>query len=155
MDINYEAKSSIQLKDSTIEPTLEVIERVLQHAFKPYLTLTARLKEIDICLEYRYYTDGNVWLGKGMHYWTGPRGGKKEINTFWLSFYMGYFNMTFYFPENQRSELLVEFPQDELMIRTAQAMGKSHQFFPLTFSINSEDHFEFIFKLINYKITHR
>jgi hypothetical protein len=155
MDIDIETKPSIELKDPTIEPTLEVVEHVLHSAFETYLRFIKRLIEHDINLEFRYYTDGNVWLGKGMVQWKGPRGGKREINTFWLSFYQGFFKITFYFSEKQRDELLNQFPHYDGLIRTAQAMGKSHQFFPLTFEVYSEEHLEIIFKLIDYKITHR
>ena len=157
----YETNTSIEemseqqlLRSPDIEPTGEVIAEALGSANAAYVKLIEGLINHDIEVEWRYYTDGNAWLGKGLYKWTGVRGGKKEVTVFWLSIWNGFFKITFYIPEKVRSEAL-NLPLDDGvndMIADSKQMGKL-KFFPLTFNLQSNELFYDIYKLVEFRKT--
>ena len=55
------------LRDPDTEPTSEVISDGLGAANSTYTEFIEGLKNCGIQVEWRYYTDGNAWLGKGLH----------------------------------------------------------------------------------------
>lgn len=135
-----------------IEPTRDVISEALGSVNNTYLKFTDGLKNHDIELVWRYYNDGKAWLGKGLYTWTGARGGQKEVTTFWLSVWKGFFKVTIYVPAKSRTELL-SLPLDDgtkQMIETAKQMGKL-KFFPLVFDVFSEEVLGEIYKLIDFR----
>ena len=140
------------LRNPDIAPTSEVISEALGAVNVEYVKFIDALKHCDIEVEWRYYNDGKSWLGKGLYKWTGTRGGQKEVTAFWLSIWDGFFKVTFYIPEKARSEAL-ELPVGEdinAMLAAAKPMGKL-KFFPLTFDLKSDELFDDIYTLVNFR----
>ncbi|MDD4688920.1 MAG: DUF3788 family protein [Eubacteriales bacterium] len=140
------------LRNPDIEPTSDVIAKALGESNNAYIKFVSGLANHDVQLEWRYYNDGKAWLAKGLYHWTGVRGGKKENTIFWLSIWDGFFKVTIYVPEKDRTDAL-RLPIDnevKLMIADSQQMGKL-KYFPIVFDLCSEGMFEPIFLLIDFK----
>ncbi len=140
------------LRDHDIQPSSDVVAKALGEANSAYLKFLNELESRDVHLEWRYYTDGKAWLGKGLYKWTGARGGKKETTVLWLSIWDGFFKVTVYIPQKARADLLNLPLVDEfkLMIEESKQMGKLN-FFNLAFELRSEEMFEAIFALVDFK----
>lgn len=140
------------LRDPDIPPSSAVISEALKEADKTYLEFVSELANHDIQLDWRYYTDGKAWLAKGLYNWTGKRGGQKETTIFWLSIWDGFFKVTFYIPEKDRANALglPLDPEVKLVIADSKQMGKL-KFFPLVFDVFSDERFEDILILADFK----
>jgi hypothetical protein len=143
------------LRNPDIQPTEDVIANALGDANDAYVMFINKLPEHDIQLEWRYYTDGNSWLAKGLYRWTGARGGKKETTVFWLSVWDGFFKVTIYFQDKFRANILGMTLSNEVnqKISESKQMGNKLKYFPLVFDLYSNEMFEDIFNLIEYKKT--
>ncbi len=141
------------LRQLDIQPTEEVIEDALKEANVVYLRFLKELENHDIQLEWRYYTDGKAWLGKGLHRWTGPRGGNKEVTAFWLSIWDGFFKVTIYIPEKFRGEVNRLPVKDGVkqMVTDSRQMGNTLKYFPLVFDLDSDGMLEEVFTLIEFR----
>ena len=142
------------LRDSSIEPTSEIIAEGLAAANDSYIKFTSELKSHDIQVDWRYYNDGKAWLGKALYKWTTARGAKKEITVFWLSIWNGFFKVSFYITEKFRPDVL-NLPvgsETKRMIEAAEQIGKL-KFFPLVFDLRTDKLFDDIYILIDYKKT--
>lgn len=140
------------LRDPNTHPTKEVLSEILGQAYAAYVQFVSRLARHEVQLEWRYYTDGKAWLGKGIHKWVGARGGQKEATVFWLSIWDGFFKVTVYIPEKARASLL-SLPVDvevQQMAEDSSQMGKL-KFFPLTFEMHSDERLETIFTIVDFK----
>lgn len=140
------------LRNPDIEPAGNVIAEALGAANGAYQTFVDGLKNHDIDLEYRYYTDGCAWLGKGLYRWTGARGGQKEVTAFWLSIWDSFFKVTIYIPEKSRAQALSLPLSSEIksMIEDAKQMGKL-KFFPVIFDLKSDELLDQVYTLINFR----
>jgi len=140
------------LRDANIKPTSEVIAECLDFANNAYIDFMEKLKNHRIEFNWRYYNDGKAWLGKGCYKWTTIRGTQKETTAFWLSIWNGFFKVTIYIPEKYRKEALSLSLNNETkkMIEDAKQMGKL-KFFPLVFDLCSDEMFEEIFSLIDFR----
>ena len=140
------------LRDPDIEPTNEVISEGLGLASSAYTKFLEQLQSHDVEVGWRYYNDGKVWLGKGLHKWETKRGTKKETTTFWLSIWDGLFKVTIYIPEKYRADAFNLSLGDEVkeMIENAKQIGKL-KFFPLIFDLRSDEMFDEIFTLIDFR----
>jgi len=140
------------LRNPNIEPTDEVIAGALGEATGAYLKFIEGLKNYDIDLTYRYYADGKAWLGKGVHRWTGARGGQKEVTAFWLSIWDGFFKVSVFIPEKCRAEALSLPVGDEIkrMIDESKQMGKL-KFFPLIFDLCSGELLDAVYTMIDFR----
>lgn len=140
------------LRDPDIPPTGEVMAQALGEAYTAYLKFVGMLADHGIRLEWRYYRDGRAWLAKGCHRWVGLRGGQKDLTVFWLSVWVGFFKVTLYIPEKARTGVL-SLPLDDAALRRvaeSKQMGKL-KFFPLVFDVCSEEPFEGIFMLADFR----
>ena len=140
------------LRNPDIEPTSEVLEEILGTAYSTYVKFLSEMERREIHLEWRYYPDGKAWLGKGLHHWTGSRGGKKEVTVFWLSVWEGYFKLTIYFPEKVRSEVMTLSLSDKLKQRIVETdqMGKL-KFFPVVFELHTDESFDAVLTLSEFR----
>lgn len=148
------AQSPIQLlRDPAIEPTTEVLSKALGESSDAYVKFLSKLTGHDVELMWRYYTDGKAWLGKGLHKWTGARGGRKEMTVFWLSIWEGFFKVTVFVPEKHRAELQkLPLPSDVTqMIADAEQMGERLRFFPVVFDMHSDEMIGALFEILNFK----
>lgn len=142
------------LRNPDIQPSSDVIAKALGESNNAYTKFVGELASHDIHLEWRYYNDGKAWLAKGLFKWTGVRGGQKETTIFWLSIWDGFFKVTIYIPEKARADVL-NLPLDnevKLMIADSKQMGKL-KYFPLVFDLCSDEMFETIFPLVDFKKT--
>lgn len=140
------------LRNPDIEPSGDVIEKALGQANNTYMKFLVELASHDIRLEWRYYNDGKAWLAKGLYKRTGARGGQSEKTVFWLSIWDGFFKVTIYIPEKARFDLS-SLPLDDeikLMIEKSKQMGKL-KFFPLVFDLCSDEKFETLFSLVDFR----
>jgi len=140
------------LRDPNIEPANEVLAAALGETNGAYLKFIEGLKSRDIDLTYRYYADGKAWLGKGLYRRTGARGGQKEMTAFWLSIWDGFFKVTIYIPEKVRADALSLPLHDKIkaMIDDPKQMGKL-KFFPLIFDLRSDELFDAVYTLIDFR----
>lgn len=140
------------LRDSDIEPTDEVVAEALGLAGAAFIKFIEGLRSHDIQVEWRYYNDGNAWLGKGAYKGTGVRGGQKEALVFWFSVWDGFFRLTFYFPERVRSEVLDLPLRDDVKkkITESKQMGEI-RFFSLAFDLDSDELFHDIYMLADLR----
>lgn len=142
------------LRDPDIQPTGDVLDEALgMDAYDAYVRFVDGLAGHDISLEWRYYTDGKAWLAKGLHRWTGARGGQNEATAFWLSVWDGRFKVTIYIPEKARADALSLPLGDSVrqMIADAKPMGTRQAFFPLVFEAGSDKLFEAIYSLADFR----
>ncbi len=140
------------LRNSDIEPSSDIIANALGESSNAYTEFINELSRHDIHLEWRYYNDGKAWLAKGLFKWTGVRGGQKEKTIFWISIWDGFFKVTIYIPEKSRADVLSLPIDDEikLMISDSQQMGKL-KYFPIVFDLYSDEMFEVVFLLADFK----
>ena len=140
------------LRDSSIEPTSEIIAEGLGAANDAYIKFVEGLEHINVQVEWRYYNDGKAWLGKALYKWTTTRGAEKEKNVFWLSIWDGFFRVSLFIPEKSREVSLNLSLSDEVkeMIKTSKQMGKL-KFFPLIFDLRSDELFDEIYMLVDFK----
>lgn len=140
------------LRNPDIEPSSDVVAKALGEANSAYVKFVNELASHDIQLEWRYYTDGKAWMAKGLFKWTGVRGGQNEKTVFWLSIWDGFFKVTIYVPQKASADVL-SLPLDnevKLMIAASQQMGKL-KYFPIVFDLCSDEMFEVVFLLADFK----
>ena len=140
------------LRSPDIQPSSEVIAKALGESYSAYIKFISELADHDIQLEWHYYNDGKAWLAKGLYKWTGVRGGQNQTTVFWLSGWDGFFKVTLYFPEKARADVLSLPLSSEVkqMIADSKQMGKM-KFFPLVFSLCSDEMFATIYSLADFK----
>lgn len=141
------------LRNPDIQPTPDVIAMALGEANNTYVKFVDELVNHNIQLEWRYYTDGKAWLAKGLYRWTGARGGQKETTVFWLSIWDRFFKVTLFVPEKSRTDVF-SLPLEEKvkqMISDSKQMGNKLNYFPVVFDLYSDEMFEAIFFLTDFK----
>ena len=149
-----ETNKEQSLRNPDIVPTSDVIAEALGEANNAYIKFVNELANHDIQLEWRYYNDGKAWLAKGLFKWKGVRGGQNETTVFWLSIWDSFFKVTIYVPE-KASEDVLSLPLDnevKLMIAASQQMGKL-KYFPVVFDLYSDEMFEQVFLLADFRKT--
>lgn len=146
-------KNTQCLRDPNIEPTDSILNDSLKDAYPSYLLFLNLLKQIDVDLVWRYYTDGKAWLAKGIYRWTGKKGSDKEMSVFWCSIWNGFFKIVIYIPEDKREDILNLQIDDNLKIkiREIKRMGETFRTLPIVFDIHSNEELESILKIIVYK----
>ena len=140
------------LRNHDIEPSSDVIAKALKESNNTYIKFIKELTSHDIYLEWRYYNDGKAWLAKGLFKWKGVRGGQNEKTVFWLSVWDGFFKVSIFVPEKARTDAL-SLPLDnevKLMISASQQMGKL-KYFPIVFDLSSDEMFESVFLLADFR----
>ena len=140
------------LRDPDVEPMDEVIAQALGKANNAYITFIDGLKAHDLEVDWRYYNDGKAWLGKGLYKWTTTRGTSKEITAFWLSIWNGFFKVSIFIPEKAREEALTLPLSNDVkeMVKNTPQMGKL-KFFPLVFDLHSDELFDAIYTLADFR----
>ena len=138
-----ETINSVELRDETIYPDIEVLSSVLGEAFESYLSLIDLYKKNDLVNEWRYYKDGKAWLGKVQ---------KKKKTIVWMSVWKGYTQAAIYFPVRLLDEILaldISEVQKEKIMQT-KSVGKSK---PCIFEIRNQDDLIDLEKVIQFKIS--
>ena len=140
------------LRDPSIEPTEAVIAEALGTANTAFIKFSHEIANRDIQVDWRYYNDGKAWLGKSLYKWTTSRDTPKEMTVFWLSIWDCFFKVGFMLPEKKRMEAL-NLPlstESKQMIGSAEQLGKM-KIFSFGFEVCSDEQFEDIFTLIDFK----
>ena len=142
-----------QLRDPDLSPTDEIVAKALGEAYNAYMCFVRELVDHNIQLEWRYYNDGKAWLGKGICRWTGIRGGQKETTVFWLSVWDGFFKVTIYIPEKYRADILSSLLDDKVrqLVEDSNQMGNKLKFVPLVFEMHSDEMFQSVFSLADFR----
>jgi len=140
------------LRNPDIQPSIDVIAKALGELNSAYIKFINELPRHNIHLEWRYYNDGKAWLAKGLFKWTGVRGGQNETTVFWLSIWDKFFKVTIYVPEKARANVLCLPLNNEVkqMISDSQQMGKL-KYFPIVFDLCSDEMFEAVFMLADFR----
>jgi len=140
------------LREADVEPTSEVLAAALGAANAAYVKFLAVLSGREMQVGWRFYNDGKAWLGKGLYRWENTRGTEKETVVFWLSVWEGFFKVTFFVPEKHRADALA-LPLGAAahkLVEDGKQMGKL-KFFPVVFELRTEELFEEIIKLVDFK----
>ena len=142
----------LRLRDPEVTPTSKVLEQVLVNSYSAYETFQDALPHLEIEQEWQWYTPHKAWFAKGQHFWTTPRGAKKEKNLYWLHVCKGYFCVAVWFKEKNRSEALKANVSEKTkqMIRAAKTMGKMPTF-PVQFKITTAQPLADLYALIDCK----
>ena len=140
------------LRDPDKEPAAALIAAGLGPVNSVYTAFTERLEGHNINVDWRYYNDGKAWLAKGLYKWITTRGTEKETNAFWLSVWEGFFKVTFYIPEKHRESALALTLSDQVRqrVENAKQIGKL-KFFPVIFDVCSDELFDDIFTLADFR----
>ena len=130
----------LRLRESEITPTSEMLEQTLGNSYSAYETLQEALPGLEIEQDWQWYTSHKAWYAKGQHFWTTPRGTRKEKNLYWLHVFDVYFNVAVWFKEKNRAEILNANVNEKTkqLIRDAETMGKMPTF-PVIFEIATSE----------------
>ena len=142
----------LRLRDPEMTPTSEVLEQILGGSYAAYETFQDALSGLEIEQEWQWYTPHKAWFAKGQHFWTTPRGTRKEKNLYWLYIYEGYFSVAVWFKEKNRTEVLRADISEKTkkLIRDAETMGKLPTF-PGGFDITTVEPLADIYLLLDCK----
>ena len=142
----------LRLRDPEVTPTSEVLEQALGSSYAVYETFQDALPKLEIEQEWQWYKPHKAWFARGQHFWTTPRGTKKEKNLYWLHVCEGYFSVAVWFKEKNRREVLKTGVSEKTkqLIRDAKTMGKMSTF-PVTFDITTAEPLADIYALIDCK----
>jgi len=142
----------LRLRDPEMTPTSEVLEQTLGDSYAAYETFQDALPSLEMEQEWQWYTPYKAWFAKGQHFWTTPRGTRKEKNLYWLYIYKGYFSVTVWFKEKNRAEVLMADVSEKTrqLIRDAETMGKLPTF-PVVLDITTAEPLADIYALLDCK----
>lgn len=132
-----------ELCDETIEPTEEVLKRVLGASYSSYIELLRLFDRNEMTYTWRYYRDGKAWLCKVE---------KKNRTIVWMSAWKGYMKATIYIPNKYLEELKkIDATWGTVdRILAAKDVGKSK---PCMFEIKEEGILKDFEKFMQFKIT--
>jgi hypothetical protein len=147
-----ENHKDLKLREPESPPSSHILEQALGDSYAAYETFQEALPQLDIEQEWQWYTPHKAWFAKGQHWWTTPRGAKKEKNLYWLYVHDGYFIVAVWFKEKNRHEILNADVSDKTrqLILDAKTMGKLPTF-PVEFSVTTSEQLTDIYTLIDCK----
>ena len=143
---------NLQLRDPLAAPTTELLESILGGSYAAYEALQDALPGLEMEQEWQWYTPHKAWFAKGQHFWTTPRGTKKEKNLYWLHVFDGHFDVAVWFKEKNRAEILTADLSEKTkqLILDSQTYGKMPTF-PAVIEVTSTDALADIHILIDCK----
>jgi len=142
----------LRLREPEVTPASEVLEQALGDSYAAYEAFQDALPNLEIEQEWQWYTPYKAWFAKGQHFWTTPRGARKEKNLYWLHVYEGYFSVAVWFKERNRAEVLMADVSEKTkqLIRDAATMGKLPTF-PVVLDITTAEQLADIYALLDCK----
>ena len=145
-------REKLRLREPGASPTSNVVEQTLGESYTAYEIFQEALPNLEIEQEWQWYTPYKAWFAKGQHFWTTPRGAKKEKNLYWLYVYEGYFSVAVWFKEKNRAEVLKAEVSEKTkrLIRDAKTMGKLPTF-PVVLDITTAEPLTDIYTLLDCK----
>ena len=140
MDIKMNKHGNLQLRDLDVTPTRELLEQILGSSYAAYEALQDALPDMEMEQDWQWYTPHKAWFAKGQHFWTTPKGIKKEKNLYWLYVFDGYFDVAVWFKEKNRVKILSADVGDttKQLIRDSETYGKVPTF-PVVIKVTSTD----------------
>jgi hypothetical protein len=134
---------TIQLKDSQILPTSEVLAEILGTTYPVYEELMETISSEAFGLQsnWNYYNDGKTWLCKVVF---------KKKTIFWLSVWDGYFKTGFYFTEKNCNGLF-EMEIDETIKKAFVTNKPIGKLLPLTIDVKLSEQLPDLLMIVNYK----
>ena len=143
---------NLQLRDPGITPTCELLEQLLGGSYAAYEALQDALPELEMEQTWQWYTPHKAWFAKGQHFWTTPKGTKKEKTLYWLYVFDEYFDVAVWFKEKNRAEIL----SANVSEKTKQVILNSGTFgkvptFPVVIKVTSTAALADIYTLIDWK----
>ena len=143
---------NLRLRDPDVTPTSEVLEQTLGGSYAAYEMFQDALPGLEIEQDWQWYTPHKAWFAKGQHFWTTPKGTRKEKNLYWLHVYEGSFSIAVWFKEKNRAEILRADVSEKTkqLIRDTETMGKVPTF-PVVFDICTAEPLADVYMLIEYK----
>jgi len=146
-----ENHTELRLRDRDVTPTKEVLIEVLADSYVAYEALQDSLHDLDIEQNWMWYTPHKVWCAKGQYFWTSTRGTRKEKVLYWLYACEGYFNVTVWFKEKNRNEVLntdINSKTKQIIRNARTIMGST---FPVSFKVTTTETLTDIYKLMDCK----
>lgn len=141
----------LRLKERDVIPTSEVLKQILASSYTSYETLQDALHDLDMEQNWMWYTPHKVWCAKGQYFWTTIRGTRKDKVLYWLYVCEGYFNVTVWFKEKNRSEVLkldVSSKTKQIIRNAKTVIGST---FPVAFKVTNKESLADIYKLMDCK----
>lgn len=141
------------LRQSTIDPAFDVIEKALKEANNAYMKFIEKLEAHELQLEWNYNKVYKSWMAKGLYRWIGVRGGRKKRTIFWLSIWEGFFKVSIYMPEKAKEEVYSLSLNDKTkkIIQNSKLVGNKYKFFAIVFDLFSEEMYEEVFKILELR----
>lgn len=134
---------TMMMREEYVTPDAEVLKKVLKQSYLAYEEWmnTVTSPEQGYTPEINYYRDGKAWLCKGIH---------KKKTVFWLSYWDGFFKITFYFTEKTAAgvynlNIAAQLKED---FRNYKPAGK---FMPFTVMVSSPEQLADLIKVADYK----
>ena len=143
---------NLQLREPEVMPTSAMLEQTLGVSYAAYEILQEALPGLEIEQDWQWYTPHKAWFARGNHFWTTPRGTRKEKTLYWLHVFDGCFDVAVWFKEKNRIEILNADVSDKTkkLIGDAKTMGKVPTF-PVVFDITTDELLNDIYTLIDCK----
>ena len=143
---------NLQLRDPEVIPTHEILKQILGDSYTVYEVFQDALPNLELEQEWQWYTPHKAWFAKGQHFWTTPRGTRKEKNLYWLYVYDGYFSVVVWFKEKNRAEIICADVSEKTKqtIQSAETMGKVPTF-PVLFDVTTMEVLADIYTLLDCK----
>ncbi len=147
-----DSHDKLLLKNPDIMPTDEILTQALGDSYPAYEAFQSSLPSIEMEQEWQWYTPYKAWFAKGQHFWTTPRGTKKEKNLYWLYVYDGYFSVAIWFKEKNRQVTMNANVSEytKQLIQDAETMGKLPTF-PVVLNVTEANELTDIYTLIDCK----
>ena len=142
----------LQLRNPAIAPTGELLEIILGSSYAAYEAFQDALPGLDIEQKWQWYTPHKAWFARGQHFWTTPKGTRKEKTLYWLQVFDGRFDVAVWFKEKNRAEILTADVSEKTkrLIRDAETMSNVPTF-PVVFDITAAEPLADVFTLIDCK----
>ena len=142
----------LQFRDINAMPTDTTLTQILGDSYAAYEIFQDALPSLEIEQDWQWYKPYKAWFAKGQHFWTTPRGTRKEKNLYWLHVFEGYFCVAVWFKEKNREEILSTAVSEKTkqLIRDANTMGKVPTF-PVLFDVSTMEPLVDIYALLDCK----
>ena len=142
----------LRLRDYSVTPTSELLEKILGGSYDAFEMLQETLPSLEMEQEWQWYTPHKAWFARGQHFWTTPRGIKKEKTLYWLHVFDGNFDVAVWFKEKNRAELLTADVSNKInqLICEAKTFGKVPTF-PVVIEVTTTESLADIYTLIKLK----
>ena len=131
------------LTDADRFPDDPLLQQVLGEAFPVFLEVRKMISELGMALEWRYYRDGQSWLGKVTF---------KKKTVVWMSVWQGFLQATVYMHIKDREEL-ENLPLEEALKGEIQGAQPSGKLLPCTVRLRAGSRLADLRQLVEFKLS--